>query len=84
LVAEKIDISIRDTNIIQTDNYKKWNWDLILALLKVRIFYLEDEEKIFVLDEIGFSKTSKSNTRRFLSTVSLTLIIELLGFIFVI
>ncbi|CAF1098851.1 unnamed protein product [Adineta steineri] len=34
LIAEKIDGSIRDTNTLQTDNYKKWNWDLILALLK--------------------------------------------------
>jgi len=61
LVAEKIDISIRDTNILQTDNYKKWNWDLILALLKVRIFILRMNQKDFYL---GFSKTSKSNTRR--------------------
>ncbi|CAF0773989.1 unnamed protein product [Rotaria sordida] len=34
LVAGKIDTSISDTNTLQTDNYKKWNWDLILALLK--------------------------------------------------
>ncbi|CAF4965807.1 unnamed protein product, partial [Rotaria socialis] len=34
LVAEKIDASIRDTNTLQSDNYKRWNWDLILALLK--------------------------------------------------
>ncbi|UJR34086.1 hypothetical protein I4U23_021496 [Adineta vaga] len=34
LVAEKIDASIRETNTLQIDNYKKWNWDLILALLK--------------------------------------------------
>jgi hypothetical protein len=48
LVAEKIDISIRDTNILQTDNYKKWNWDLILALLKVRIFILMMNQKDFL------------------------------------
>ncbi|CAF3513585.1 unnamed protein product [Rotaria sp. Silwood1] len=34
LVAEKIDASIRNTNTLQTDNYKRWSWDLILALLK--------------------------------------------------
>jgi hypothetical protein len=34
-VAEKIDVDIRDTNVLQIDNNKKWNWDLILALLKV-------------------------------------------------
>ncbi|CAF4205007.1 unnamed protein product [Rotaria sp. Silwood2] len=34
LVAEKIDASIRDTNTLQANNYKRWNWDLILALLK--------------------------------------------------
>ncbi|CAF1398301.1 unnamed protein product, partial [Adineta ricciae] len=34
LIAEKIDGSIRETNALQIDNYRKWNWDLILALLK--------------------------------------------------
>ena len=35
MIAEKIDGSIRETHILQIDNYRKWNWDLILALLKV-------------------------------------------------
>ncbi|UJR13273.1 hypothetical protein I4U23_000293 [Adineta vaga] len=34
LAAERIDNLIGDTNTLQKDDYKKWNWDLILALLK--------------------------------------------------
>jgi hypothetical protein len=34
LAAERIDNGIGDTNTLQTSNYRKWNWDLILALLK--------------------------------------------------
>ncbi|CAF1397648.1 unnamed protein product [Adineta ricciae] len=34
LAAERIDNLIGDTNTLQRDDYKKWNWDLILALLK--------------------------------------------------
>ncbi|CAF4297810.1 unnamed protein product, partial [Adineta steineri] len=34
LATERIDNLIRDTNTLQTNIYQKWNWDLILALLK--------------------------------------------------
>lgn len=45
LATERIDNGIRDTNTLQTDNYKKWNWDLILALLTVK-FYLKKKNEI--------------------------------------
>ena len=35
LEAENIDKSIRDTNTLQNKNFRKWNWDLTLSLLKV-------------------------------------------------
>lgn len=54
LAAERIDNGIRDTNTLQTNNYKKWNWDLILALLKVRSFYLEIKN-YFIIWILGFS-----------------------------
>jgi len=35
LAAERIDNAIRDTFTLHTDDFRKWNWDLILALIKV-------------------------------------------------
>ncbi|CAF0785114.1 unnamed protein product, partial [Didymodactylos carnosus] len=34
LAAERLDNDVRDTNTLQTHDFRKWNWDLILALLK--------------------------------------------------
>jgi len=34
VAAERIDNNIRETNILQINNYRRWNWDLILSMLK--------------------------------------------------
>lgn len=36
LASEKIDREIKNTNTLQTDDYRRWNWDSIYSLLKVR------------------------------------------------
>ncbi|CAF3889115.1 unnamed protein product [Rotaria magnacalcarata] len=58
LVAEKIDASIRDTNTLQSDNYKKWNWDLILALLKSIVSMRECNGRAVITEHDLLSKNS--------------------------